>query len=134
MALTPQVLDLVRVLLSQAIQSIVQVLPHPRRVLHQLQSLNLLDDGPEKDGPGRIAHPGVELTIRLVRPQLGVAKVEAGRLRLLGEGHHVRRGGQIPMVVGPELAGRAHARLDLVDDEQDVVSPGDGAQAAEEGG
>lgn len=129
-----QILDLVRILLGQAIQSLVQVLPHLSRIFHQVQPLNLLDDGPEQDRPGRIAHPRVELTIRLVRPQLGIAEVEARRLRLLGEGHHVRRFGQLPVVVGPELPRRAHARLHLVNDEQDPVLLGDGAQAAEEGG
>jgi hypothetical protein len=40
----------------------------------------------------------------------------------------------VPVLVSPELAGGAHAGLDLIDDEGDVVLLGDVAEALEEVG
>lgn len=96
--------------------------------------LNLLDDGAEEDGAGWVTHPGVELAVGLVGAQLGVTEVVAGSLGLLGEGDHVGGRGEVPVVVGPELAGGADAGLHLVDNQEDAVLLGDLAQAAEEGG
>lgn len=134
LALATQVLDLVGVLLREARETRVEVVTRGGGVLDQTEALNLLDDGTEDDGTRRVTHPGIELTVRLVGTQLRVAVVEAGRLRLLGEGHNVRRGLEVPVVVGPELARGANTGLHLVNDEEDVVALRDLAQAAEEGG
>lgn len=96
--------------------------------------LNLLDDGAEKDGAGWVTHPGVELAVGLVGAQLGVTEVVAGSLGLLGEGDHVGRRGEVPVVVGPELASGTDASLHLVDDQEHAVLLGDLAQTTEEGG
>src|SRR5687768_117008 len=78
--------------------------------------LDLLDDGAEDDGAGWVAHPGVELAVGLVGAELDVAVVVAGGLGLLGEGDHVGRGLEVPVLVRPELAGSANTGLHLVDD------------------
>ena len=98
----------------------------------EVETLDLLDDGAEDDGAGRVAHPGVELAVGLVGAELGVAEVVAGSLGLLGEGDHVRGLGEVPVLVGPELARGADARLHLVDDEEHVVLARQRAELAEE--
>lgn len=134
LALAAQVLELLRVLALQALELGEEVVADAGGVVDEVEALNLADDGAEEQGAGRVAHPGVELAVGLVGPQLRVAVVEAGRLGLLGEGDHVRGVLEVPVVVGPELARGADARLDLVDDEEDVVLACQGAQAAEEVG
>lgn len=131
---TAQVLELLRVLALQALELGEEVVADAGGVVDEVEALNLADDGAEEQGAGRVAHPGVELAVGLVGPQLRVAVVEARRLGLFGEGDHVRGVLEFPVVVGPELARGADARLDLVDDEEDVVLAGEGAQAAEEVG
>jgi len=132
-SLASQVLELVGVLLCQALDAGIEVVTYLGGVLDKVQALDLLDDAAEEDGAGWVAHPGVELTVWLVGAQLGVAVVVAGRLGLLGEGHHVRWGREVPVLVSPELAGCADTGLHLVDDEQDVVLLGKLAETAEEG-
>ncbi|KZL84320.1 hypothetical protein CI238_13243, partial [Colletotrichum incanum] len=134
LALAAQVGELARVLGRQALELAEKVVADAGRVLDEAEALDLLDDGAEEDGARRVAHPGVELAVGLVGAELRVAEVVAGRLGLLGEGDHVGRRGEVPVLVGPELAGGADAGLDLVDDEEDVVLLGHLAEAAEEGG
>lgn len=134
LALTTEVLELAWVLGGQGRELAVQVVTNAGSLRDEVVLLNLLDDGAEENGARWVTHPRVELAVGLVGPQLGVAKVVASGLGLLGEGHHVGRRGQVPVVMGPELAGGADARLHLVDDQQHTVLLGDLAQAAEEGG
>ena len=100
----------------------------------EIEPADLLDDGAEEEGAGGVAHPGVELAVRLIGAEGGVAEVVACGLGFFGEGDHVGRVGQVPVVVRPEGAGGADAGLDFVDDEEDVVFLGQSAEGAEEGG
>jgi succinate dehydrogenase/fumarate reductase flavoprotein subunit len=96
----------------------------------------------------------VELPVGLVGNQLLVAEEVAGSLGLLGEGDHVGRAGELPVLVAPELASCAEAlrpvsleitsdattqdgrltSLDLVHNHDGAVLLGDVTQALEEGG
>lgn len=134
LALAAQVLEVVGVLALQALELGEEVVADLCGVVDEVEALNLADDGAEEQGAHGVAHPGVELAVGLVGPQGRVAVVEAGGLGLFGKGDNVRGVLQVPVVVGPELAGGADARLDLVDDEEHVVLPGQLAQAAEEVG
>lgn len=133
LALTTQVLQVLGVLLGETLQAGEEVVAGGSSVLHQVQALNLLDDTTEDQSTGRVTHPGVELTVRLVGTQGRVAVVVTGGLGLLGEGHHVGGSLQVPVVVGPELAGGTHTSLHLINNEEDVVALGDLTQATEEG-
>lgn len=130
--LSAQVLELAGVFLGEPLELRVEVVADAGRVGDEVVALDLVDDGAEEQRARRVAHPRVELAVRLVGPQARVAVVVAGRLGLLAEGHHVRGVGQVPVVVGPELSRGADARLHLVDDEQDAVLLGQGPQLAEE--
>lgn len=134
LALTTQVLEVLGVLLGEALEASVQVVTSDTGVLDETQAVDLLDDATEDQGTGRVTHPGVELAVRLVGAQSRVAEVVTGSLGLLGEGDHVGGSLQVPVVVGPELTGGTDTGLHLVDDEEDVVALGDLAQATEEGG
>lgn len=92
LALATQVLDLVGVFLGERSNAGVQVVTDVLGVVHQVQALDLLDDGTEEDGSGWVSHPGVELAVGLVWSEFRVAVVVAGSLGLLGEGHDIRRG------------------------------------------
>lgn len=132
LALSTQIRKLAGVLLGQALEAGIQIFACGSGVFDQVQSLNLVDDSPEDDRTGRVAHPGIELAVWLVWSQGGVAVVVSGSLRLLGKGHDVGRGGQVPVLVSPELAGRANAGLHLVDDQEDVGPLGDLTETLEE--
>ena len=132
--LTTQVAHLARILLLQRLELRVEIVARGSRVLDEVQPLDLLDDGAEQDGAGRVAHPGVELAVRLVGSQLVVAEVVARGLGLFAERHHIRRVGEAPVLVRPELARCAHAGLHLVDDQKDVVLASESAQTFEEVG
>lgn len=134
LVLATQVLEVLGVLLGQALETGVQVLTGGAGVLNEVETLDLLDDTTEDQSTGRVTHPGVELTVRLVGAESGVTVVVTGGLGLLGEGHHVGGAGQVPVVVGPELAGSTDTGLHLVDDEENLVALGDVTQALEEGG
>lgn len=134
LALSAEVSELAGVFARQALELAKEVVADAGRVVDEVEAFNLVDDGAEEDGARRVAHPGVELAVGLVGAQLGVAKVVACRLGLFAKGDHVGRGREVPVVVGPELAGGADTGLDLVDDEEDVVLLGHLAEAAEEGG
>ena len=133
LALPAQIRKLAGVLLPELLQLAIQILAHFGGMFHEPQPLDLANDGFEQKRTRRVAHPRVELSVGLVWSQLRVPKVITRRLRLLGKGNHVGRILQVPVVVRPELARGADARLDFVDDHQHVVLLGDGAQAAEEG-
>jgi len=134
LALTTQVLEVPGVLLSQALETGVQVVTGDASVLNETQALDLLDDTAVDQGAGGVTHPGVELAVRLVGAQGRVAIVVTGSLSLLGEGNHVRGSLQVPVVVGPELSGGTDTGLHLVDDEEHVGALGDLAQTLEESG
>jgi len=131
LALTPEVLNLLWVALAQALQAGVEVVAGSSGAVDEIEAVNFLDDGAEEDSAGRVAHPRVELAVGLVGPQRVVAKVVSGRLGLFRKRDHVRRGGEIPVLVGPELARGADAGLDFVDNEHDVVLLCDFAESAE---
>ena len=65
-ALSPQIPDLGRIPLRQALETAVEVIAHPRRIFDQVQAFDFADDGFEEDRAGGIAHPGVELTVGFV--------------------------------------------------------------------
>lgn len=132
LALATEVLDLVGVLLGEALEAGVQVVAGLGGVLDQVEALDLVDDAAEEQGAGGVTHPGVELAIRLVGPQFVVAEVVTSGLGLLGEGDHVGRGLEVPVLVSPELAGGTDTGLNLVNDHEDVVALGDLTQATEE--
>lgn len=134
LALAAQVGELAGVFLGEPLELTEEVVADLGGVLDEAEALDLVDDAAEEQGARGVAHPRVELAVGLVGAQGRVAEVVAGGLGLLAEGHHVRGRGQVPVLVGPELAGGADAGLHLVDDEEHAVLLGDLAQAAEEGG
>ncbi len=134
LALSAQVLDLVRILLRQSLQFGIEIRARASGVFDQIEPLDLVDDSFEEERLCRVAHPGVELSVGLVGAERRVAEVVAGRLGFFAETDHVGRGGQVPMFVRPELARGADAGLDFVDDEHDVVAFRDFAETCEEGG
>lgn len=130
---TTEVHDLLRILGLQALEAREEIIADPGGIVDQVEPLDFLNDGPEEDRTGGIAHPGVELAERPVRSELQVAEVVACCLGLFGERYHVGRAWEVPMLMCPELAGGADAGLDFVDDEEDVMFLGQFAEAAEEG-
>lgn len=134
LALAAEVLEVLRVLLGELLDLAIEVVSDLGGLLDEVVALDLLDDGAEEDGAGRVAHPGVELAVGLVGAELGVSKVVASGLSLLGEGDHVRGSGKVPVVVGPELASGTDTSLDLVDDQENVVLLGELTQTTEKGG
>ena len=134
LALTTQVLEMLGVLLRKTLEARVQISTSGRSVLNQTKTLNLLNDATEDQSTGGVTHPGVELTVRLVGTQGGVSIVVTGRLSLLGEGDHVRRGLEVPVVVGPELSGGTNTGLHLIHNEEHIVALSDFPQALEESG
>jgi hypothetical protein len=134
LALTTQVLQVLRVLLSQTLEASKEVGASGSCVLDERQALDFLDDAAEDEGTGWVTHPGVELAVGLVGTQGGVTVIVTGGLSLLREGDHVRRGLEVPVVVGPELSSGTDTSLDLVDDEEDVVALGDLTETLEERG
>lgn len=132
LALTTEVLDLVGVLRGQALEASVQVVTGLGSVLDEVEALNLVDDAAEQQSTGWVTHPGVELAVRLVGLQVVTGEVVTGGLGLLGEGDHVGRRLEVPVLVSPELAGGTDTSLDLVDNHEDVVALGDLAETAEE--
>ena len=110
----------------------VEILADSGCVGDEVVAFNLVDNGTEKQGTDGVTHPSVELAVRLVGAQLGVAVVVAGSLCLLGKGDHVRRVLKFPVLMSPEAAGGTDTGLDLVDDEEDSMTTGEGAELAEE--
>ena len=91
---------------------------------------NGLERGLEEEDARRVAEPRVEYAIGLV---VEIAAVEvAADLHLLGKGHDVGRVGQVEVLVRPQLAGGAQARLHLVDEEQAILAAGNRLQALKE--
>lgn len=133
LALAAKVLQMLGVLLGQTLQTSEEVVSGGGGVLDEVQTLDFLDDAAEDEGTGWVTHPGVELAVRLVGAQSGVTVVVACGLSLLREGHNVRRSLEVPVIVGPELAGGTDTGLHLVDDEEHIVALSDVAQALEEG-
>lgn len=100
-------------------------------MVDQVESLDLVDDRAEQDCLGRVAHPRVELAIRLVRPQQGVPVVIPCSLRLLRECDDVGWGLQSPVFVCPEFACGPYTGLHLVNDHQHIMLLCDLTQASE---
>lgn len=131
-ALATQIVDLTRISRCQPLQSRVQVFAGLRRVLDKIEPLDLMYDGAEQDRPCRIAHPSVELSIRLVRPQRRISKVETRGLRFLRKRDHVWRLGHIPVLVRPEFACGPNTSLHLIHNKHDIVALRDLAKTSEE--
>jgi hypothetical protein len=74
----------------------------------------------------------VELTVCLVGAELWVAVVVTSSLSLLGESNHIRWVLKTPVIVSPEFASGTDTSLDLINDHEDIVLAGDGAEAPEE--
>ena len=70
-------------------------------------------------GAHRVAEESVEVAVGL-RVSRIVPVVEATGEHTLGKGDEVRRRGQFPVFVRPEVASAAHSSLDLVDDHEDA--------------
>lgn len=100
-------------------------------MVHEIEALNFADDATEKQGLGWIAHPGVELAVRLVGTQVLGPVVVTSSLGFLGEGDHVGRVLEVPVLMSPELTGSTDASLDLIDNKQNVVLAGQGAELLE---
>ena len=134
LALATEVLEVVGILGGETLDLAEEVVTDAGGVVDEVVALNLLDDGAEDEGASRVAHPGVELTVGLVGAEVLGGVVVAGGLGLLGEGDNVRRVLEVPVLVGPELAGSTNTGLNLVGDEEDVVLAGQGAELLEEFG
>jgi hypothetical protein len=151
LALTTEVLDLFGELGSKALEAGVEVGTSLGGVLNEVLVLDLVEDGAEEDSTSRVAEPAgillvlcekfkpwmsnlrVELTVGLVGSELRVAVEVACSLGLLGEGDHVRRVLQVPVVVSPEFASGTDTSLDLIDNHENVVLAGNSTEASEEG-
>lgn len=134
LAFAAQIHHLVGVLGRESLELAVEVRARLGGVADEIETLDFFDDGAEDDAASWVAHPGVELTVGLVGAESGIAVEVTSGLSLLGESDDVGRRGQIPVVVGPELAGGAETGLNFVDDEEDVVALGDVAETLEESG
>jgi len=134
LSLASQVLELSRVLLSQALDTSIQIISNLRGMVDEIQTFNLLDDSTEEERTSWVTHPGVKLAVWLVRAELRVAEVVACCLGFLRECHHVGWCVEVPVVVRPELAGCANSSLYFVHDHEDVMLLGESTQTAEEGG
>lgn len=132
LALAAEVLEVVGVLGGELLNLAVEVVADAGGVVDEVEALHLLNDGTEDEAASRVTHPGVELAVGLVGAQVLGGVVVAGGLSLLGEGDHVGRVLEIPVLVRPELASGANAGLDLVGNEEDVVLAGEGAELLEE--
>mmetsp|Transcript_13560 Transcript_13560/g.33233 ORF Transcript_13560/g.33233 Transcript_13560/m.33233 type:complete len:200 (-) Transcript_13560:748-1347(-) len=97
----------------------------------KLFGLDRLEDRLKDHELVRIPQPRVEDPVALRRGEV-LAVIEAARLHLLREGHHVRRHLEVPPLVGPCRASRAEASLHFVDDEDHAVLEAHGTQLAEE--
>ena len=133
LVLTTEVLEVLGVLLGETGEATIEVVTGDAGVLDEAETLDLFNDSAVDQGAGWVSHPGVELAVRLVGAESGVAEVVTGSLGLLGEGNHVGGRGQVPVIVGPELTGGTNTGLHLVDDEEDLGALGDVAETLEEG-
>lgn len=114
-------------------EALVQHVPGGAHHAQQLVSADDLDHLLEQQHLARVAHPRVEHAVRQIRRKVRLVEVAAHQ-HLLGEGDHVWRLGQVEVLVAPELAGGAAARLHLVDEQRRAVLVRDLLQALEEGG
>ena len=89
--LATKVHNLMRVLGLQALEARVEILADLSRIVDQIESFNLFNDGAEEDGAGGVTHPSIELAEGLVGTELWVAEVVARCLGLFGECHNVGR-------------------------------------------
>lgn len=90
LTLSSQILNFLGEPLTQSLETVKEVVTNGSRAIDKIHALDFLNDGTEKDRARRIAHPSIELTVRLVRSEIVVAKVITSCLRLLGKGNHVR--------------------------------------------
>ncbi|KAI6767168.1 hypothetical protein HG531_011528 [Fusarium graminearum] len=134
LVLSSEVLDVLGVLGSEALELGVQLATDAGGLLDQLLVEDLLDDSLAHDDTGWVTNPGVELTVGLVGDEHLVSEEVASSLGLLGEGNHVRRRAQVPVVVAPEGTGSTETSLDLISDEDTAVLLGDITETLEERG
>jgi hypothetical protein len=85
--LSSQIQNLLWVCLCQLLNTSVKVVANLSRILHEVETLDFLDDGTEEEGAGWVAHPSVELTVGFVGTKVVVAKIVSCCLGLLGEGY-----------------------------------------------
>lgn len=132
LALAAQVLEVFGILASEALKLAIQVVTDLGGVVHEVEALDFANYAAEEQGFGWVTHPGVELTVRLVGTQFLGAVVITSSLSLFGEGNHVGRVLEVPVLVSPEFAGGANTSLNLVDNQENIVLAGQSAQLLEE--
>jgi hypothetical protein len=132
LVLSSEVLDVLGILSSEVLKLGIQLATDASSLLNQLLVKDLLDDSLAHDDTGWVTNPGVELTVGLVRDKHLVSEEVASSLGLLGEGDHVRRRAQVPVVVAPEGTGGTETGLDLIGDEDTAVLLSDVTETLEE--
>jgi hypothetical protein len=132
LVLSSEVLDVLRVLGGEALKLSVQLATDTGGLLNQLLVEDLLDDSLAHDDTGWVTNPGVELTVSLIRDKHLVSEEVASSLGLLGEGDHIGRRAQVPVVVSPEGTGGTETSLDLISDKDTAVLLGDVTETLEE--
>ena len=100
-------------------------------MVDQVESLDLADDGKEQDRFGRIAHPGIKLSVWFIWPQHRITVIIPRSLCLLRESDNIRWGLQVPVLVCPELACGPDTCLHLIHDHKYIMLLCDLAQASE---
>ena len=130
--LSSEVLNVLRVLGSEALNLSVQLGADTGGLLNKLLVKNLLDDSLAHDDTGWVTNPSVELTVGLIGNEHLVSEEVASSLSLLGEGDHIGRRAQVPVVMSPEGTGGTETGLDLISNEDTSVLLGDVTETLEE--
>lgn len=120
-----------REFLLQAQQTVLQNLAGHVDIGQELLLLDDLHDFLEQEDLARIAHPGVEDPVRLIRNEVVVVEV-ATQLQLLAEGHHIGRTLQLEVLVGPEFSSATSTGLDLIDQKGDAILLANSLEAPKE--
>lgn len=121
LTLATKVLDLARIFVAKSFEVFEKAVTDPCGVVDEVVLVDFIDNSLEKDGTGRVSHPCVELTVRLVGADGRVAIIETGSLSLLRKGNNIRRRLKVPVLMSPELAGGTDTCLDLVHYKENVM-------------
>lgn len=132
LALATEVLKVIGILAGKTLKLSIQVVADLGSVVHEIESLNFANDATEEQSLGWVTHPGVELTVGLVRAQVLGAVVVTSSLGFLGEGNHVRGVLEVPVLVSPEFTSSTNTSLNLINDQQNVVLASNGTELLEE--
>jgi hypothetical protein len=127
-----EVLDMLWVFGSKTSKLSIKVSAHAGRLLDKLLVKDLLDDSLAHDDTGRVANPGVELTVSLIGDKHLVTKEVTSSLGLLGEGNHIWGRCQVPVIMSPEGTGGTETGLNLIGNENGSVLLGDITETLEE--